>query len=155
MERGSKRVDPPKVAHVAARAAVAVARERCAALPLFAGGRSYGGRMTSQAQALTPLDGVRGLVFFAFPLHTAGEPSIERAAHLRDVRVPMLFLQGTRDPLAELPLITEVVKSLGPRASLVLAQDSDHSFAVPAKSGRKASEVMAEILDAASLFMIR
>jgi predicted alpha/beta-hydrolase family hydrolase len=153
MERGSKRVDPPAVAHKVVRAAVAAARERSATLPLFAGGRSFGARMTSQAQASAPLEGVRGLVFFAFPLHPAGAPSDERAAHLEDVRLPMLFLQGTRDPLATLTLLSRTVKSLGSRATLVLAEDADHSFHVPAKTGRKDSEVLAEILDAAASWM--
>lgn len=154
MERGSKRVDPPSVAHKAVRAAVAAARERSAGLPLFAGGRSFGARMTSQAQAIAPLEGVQGLVFFAFPLHPAGAPSDARAAHLEDVRIPMLFLQGTRDALAELTLLSRTVKSLGPRATLVLAEDADHSFHVPAKTGRKDSEVLAEILDAAVSWMV-
>jgi predicted alpha/beta-hydrolase family hydrolase len=153
MERGSKRVDPPAVAHKAVRAAVAVGRERSAPLPLFAGGRSFGARMTSQAQADAPLDGVRGLVFFAFPLHPAGAPSDERAVHLEDVHIPMLFLQGTRDALADLTLLTPTVKSLGRRAKLVLARDADHSFHVPAKTGRKDSEVLAGILDSAAAWM--
>lgn len=153
MERGSKRVDPPAIAHKTVRAAVATARERSGSLPLFAGGRSFGGRMTSQAEAKAPLD-VRGLVFFAFPLHPAGAPSDERAAHLKEVRVPMLFLAGTRDALADLGLLGPVVKSLGRRGKLVLAQDADHSFHVPAKTGRKDSEVLAEILDAAGAWMI-
>jgi uncharacterized protein len=153
MQRGSKRVDPPAVAHKTVRAVVAAARARSAPLPLFAGGRSFGARMTSQAQAKTPLDGVRGLVFFAFPLHPAGAPSTLRAAHLKDVKVPMLFLQGTRDALADLTLLTPEVKSLGRRAKLVLAQDADHSFHVPAKTGRKDSEVLGEILDAAAAWM--
>jgi predicted alpha/beta-hydrolase family hydrolase len=153
MERGSKRVDPPPVAHKAVRAAVAAARARVPKLPLFAGGRSFGGRMTSQAQASAPLEGVRGLVFFAFPLHPAGAPSDARAAHLDEVHIPMLFLQGTRDALAELTLLTPMVKSLGPRATLVLAQDADHSFHVPAKTGRKDGEVLAELLDAAASWM--
>jgi predicted alpha/beta-hydrolase family hydrolase len=154
MERGSKRVDPPTIAHKTVRAAVAVARKHSASLPLFAGGRSFGGRMTSQAEAKAPLEGVRGLVFFAFPLHPAGAPSDERAAHLKDVRVPMLFLQGTRDALADLTLLRPMVKSLGRRAKLVLAQDGDHSFHVPAKTGRKHSDVLAEILDAAAGWML-
>ena len=154
MERGSKRVDPPAVAHKAVRAAVAAARKRSAKLPLFAGGRSFGGRMTSQAQASAPLEGVRGLVFFAFPLHPAGAPSDERAAHLEEVRVPMLFLQGTRDALADLTLLSQTVKSLGPRATLVLAEDADHSFHVPARTGRKDSEVLAELLGAAASWML-
>ena len=153
MERGSKRVDPPAVAHKAVRAAIAAARARSASLPLYAGGRSFGARMTSQAQAKAPLDGVRGLVFFAFPLHPAGAPSVERAAHLKDVQVPMLFLQGTRDALADLTLLAGEVKSLGRRAKLVLAQDADHSFHVPAKTGRKDTEVLGDILDAAAAWM--
>jgi predicted alpha/beta-hydrolase family hydrolase len=153
MERGAKRVDPPAVAHKAVRSAVAAARERAATLPLFAGGRSFGARMTSQAQAAVPLEGVRGLVFFAFPLHPAGAPSDERAAHLADVQIPMLFLQGTRDPLATLTLLSRTVKSLKPHATLVLAEDADHSFHVPAKTGRKDSEVLAQILDAAASWM--
>lgn len=153
MERGSKRVDPPAVAHKAVRDAVAAARKLSATLPLFAGGRSFGGRMTSQAQAGAPLEGVRGLVFFAFPLHPAGAPSEERAAHLKDVRIPMLFLQGTRDALAELTLLKRTVKSLGTRATLVLAQDADHSFHVPAKTGRKDSAILDEILDAVASWM--
>jgi predicted alpha/beta-hydrolase family hydrolase len=154
MERGSKRVDPPAVAHKAVRAAVAAARARSPKLALFAGGRSFGGRMTSQAHASAPLEGVRGLVFFAFPLHPAGAPSDERAAHLKDVRLPMLFLQGTRDALAELTLLTRTVKSLGRCAKLVLAPDADHSFHVPAKTGRKDSEVLADLLDAAASWML-
>jgi hypothetical protein len=154
MERGTKRVDPPAVAHKAVRAAVAAARARSASLPLFAGGRSFGARMTSQAQAKAPLEGVRGLIFFAFPLHPAGAPSDERATHLKEVRVPMLFLQGTRDALADLTLLRAKVKSLGRRATLVLAQDADHSFHVPAKTGRKGSEVLAEILDSAAAWML-
>jgi predicted alpha/beta-hydrolase family hydrolase len=109
--------------------------------------------MTSQAQAIAPLEGVRGLVFFAFPLHPAGAPSDERAAHLDQVQIPMLFLQGTRDALADLPLLKPVVKALGPRATLVLAQDADHSFHVPAKTGRKDGEVLGELLDAAASWM--
>jgi len=138
MERGSKRVDAPPVAHAAVRAAVAEARRRFPALPLFAGGRSFGGRMTSQAQALAPLDGVRGLAFVGFPLHPAGKPGIERARHLADVAIPMLFLQGTRDALADLPLLESVLAPLAPRATLHVVDDADHSFHVRASSGRKA-----------------
>jgi predicted alpha/beta-hydrolase family hydrolase len=145
MERGSKRVDAPPVAHAAVRAAVAEARRRLPALPLFAGGRSFGGRMTSQAQALAPLDGVRGLAFVAFPLHPAGKPGVERAAHLADVAIPMLFLQGTRDELAELPLLKSVVEPLAPRATLHLVDDADHSFHVRASSGRKDADVVLEL----------
>ncbi len=150
MERGGKRVDPPPVAHAAVRAAVAEARRRSGGLPLFAGGRSFGGRMTSQAQSLSPLDGVRGLVFFAFPLHTAGKPSVDRAAHLSSITIPMLFLQGTKDSLAELDLLQGVVADLGERATLALAEDADHSFHVPAKTGRKDADVLAALLDTAA-----
>ena len=153
MQKGGKRVDAPPVAHAAVRAAVAEANRLAGDLPLFAGGRSFGGRMTSQAQALAPLDGVRGLVFFAFPLHNAGKPSTERAPHLADVRAPMLFLQGTKDLLAELGLLEGVVAGLGERATLHLIADADHSFHVPAKTGRKDPEVMAEILDVAAGWM--
>jgi predicted alpha/beta-hydrolase family hydrolase len=148
MERGSKRPDPPPVAQAAVRAAVAEAVRRAGGLPLFAGGRSFGGRMTSQAQAEAALVGVRGLVFFAFPLHPAGKPSDARAAHLDSVTVPMLFLQGTQDALAELELLRPAVARLGARATLRLAVDADHSFHVPSRSGRKDAEVLAELLDA-------
>jgi uncharacterized protein len=147
MEKGSKRPDSPAVAHAAVRAAVAEAARCCAGLRLIAGGKSFGGRMTSQAQALKPLPGVDGLAFFGFPLHPAGKPSSDRAEHLADIRVPMLFMQGTRDNLAELSLLEPVVANLGPSASLHLVKDADHSFHVPARSGRNDREVMDEILD--------
>jgi hypothetical protein len=148
MEKGSKRPDSPAVAHEAVRAAVAEAGRCCPGLPLIAGGKSFGGRMTSQAQAASPLGGVRGLAFFGFPLHPAGKPSSERAKHLGDIKIPMLFLQGSRDSLAELSLIQPVVKSLKRRARLHVVKDADHSFHVPARSGRNDTEVMNEILDA-------
>jgi predicted alpha/beta-hydrolase family hydrolase len=148
MEAGGKRPDPPKVAHAAVRAAVAAVRAHVPELPLFAGGKSFGGRMTSQAQAAAPLEGVRGLIFLGFPLHPAGKPSQERAEHLARVAVPMLFLQGTRDALAELDQLEPVCKSLGKRATLTLFADADHSFHVPAKTGRKDPQVRAEVLDA-------
>ncbi|OCK57988.1 alpha/beta family hydrolase [Bradyrhizobium sp. LMTR 3] len=148
MEKGGKRPDPPAVAHAAVRAAVAEAGRRFPSLPLVAGGRSFGGRMTSQAQAVSPLPGVRGLVFLGFPLHPAGKPSSERAGHLADVTVPMLFLQGTRDALAELSLLEPVVKSLGSRAALHLLDGADHSFHVLKSSGRNDGAVMDEALDA-------
>lgn len=148
MEKGSGRPDGPAVAHAAVRAAAAEGLKRAGGVPLFAGGRSFGGRMTSQAQAKAPLDGVKGLVFFAFPLHPAGKPGVERADHLREVAVPMLFLQGTNDALAGLDLLKPVVAGL-PRAKLVLAEHADHSFHAPAKTGRKDPEVLAELLDAA------
>jgi predicted alpha/beta-hydrolase family hydrolase len=148
MEKASKRPDPPGIAQAAVRAAVAEAGRHCAGLRLIAGGKSFGGRMTSQAQAAAPLAGVRGLAFLGFPLHPAGKPSSDRARHLADIHVPMLFMQGTRDNLAELALLEPVVKSLGRSASLHRVEGGDHSFHVPARSGRKDSEVMDEILDA-------
>jgi predicted alpha/beta-hydrolase family hydrolase len=147
MERGSRRPDPSRVAHATVRAAVAEAARRLPGLPLLAGGKSFGGRMTSQAQAESPLPGVHGLVFFGFPLHPAGKPSDERAAHLSDVAVPMLFLQGMRDTLADTDLLRSVIKRLGGRATLQLFPDADHSFHVPARSGRKDADVMEEMLD--------
>lgn len=148
MEKGGKRPDPPAVAQATVRAAVAEMTRHCGELPLFAGGKSFVGRMTSQAQAKAPLESVRGLVFLGFPLHPAGKPSSERAAHLAEVKIPMLFLQGTRDALAELELLEPVVKGLGSRAKLHLAQEADHSFHVLKRSGRDDREVMAEVLDA-------
>jgi uncharacterized protein len=153
MEKGGKRPDAPAVAHAAVRAAVAEAARRCAGLPLIAGGKSFGGRMTSQAQAIAPLVGVRGLAFLGFPLHPAGKPSVSRAAHLSDIHVPMLFLQGTRDSLAELKLLEPVVKGLGGLALLHVAREADHSFHVPARSGRNDREVMSEVLDALSAWI--
>jgi predicted alpha/beta-hydrolase family hydrolase len=153
MERGSKRPDPPPLAHAAVRAAVAKAKELASDTPLFAGGRSFGGRMTSQAQALDALPSVRGLIFFAFPLHPAGKPGDERATHLNDVKIPMLFLQGDNDALAELDLLRRVIERLGQRATLQLLAHADHSFHAPAKSGRKDAEVLAEALDAAAAWM--
>lgn len=154
MELGRKRVDAPGVAQATVRAAVAAARDRAAGLPLFAGGKSFGGRMTSQAQAQAPLEGVRGLVFFGFPLHPAGKPSVERAAHLSGVSAPMLFVQGTRDALADLALLQGVVGALGARATLQLMADADHAFHVPAKTGRKDAEVLEEALAEAAAWMV-
>ena len=148
MEKGSKRPDPPPIAQAAVRAAAAEAAKHCPGLPLIAGGKSFGGRMTSQAQATAPLDGVHGLAFFGFPLHPAGKPSSDRAKHLADVKIPMLFLQGTRASLAELKLLEPAVKSLGRLATLHRVEGADHSFHVPARSGRNDREVMSEILDA-------
>jgi predicted alpha/beta-hydrolase family hydrolase len=148
MEQGSKRPDTPKLAQATVRAAVAEASRLVPDLALFAGGKSFGGRMTSQAQAASPLSGVRGLVFVGFPLHPAGRPSDERGAHLFDVQIPMLFLQGTRDQLADLQLLQTLVGKLGTRATLKLFQDADHSFHIPARTGRKDSEVMAEMSQA-------
>ena len=133
--------------HTAVRAAVAEAGRQWPGLPLLAGGKSYGGRMSSQAQALAPLPGVRGLVFVGFPLHPAGKPSAERAEHLAGVACPMLFLQGTRDELADLALLQPVLQRLGERATLALFDDADHSFHVRAKSGRTDAETLAAMLD--------
>lgn len=148
MEQGSKRPDSPKVAHAAVRAAVDAAANLLPAVPLIAGGKSFGGRMTSQAQATQPLPGVRGLAFLGFPLHPANKPSRERAQHLAEVAIPMLFLQGTRDALAMLGELEPVVRSLGQRATLKLFEDADHSFHVPARTGRKDAQVRGEMLDA-------
>ncbi|MBL8345815.1 MAG: dienelactone hydrolase family protein [Rubrivivax sp.] len=150
MERGSKRPDAPAVAHAAVRAAVAEAGRRLPGLPLVAGGKSFGARMTSQAQAASPLPGVRGLVFVGFPLHPASKPAIDRADHLDRVACPMLFLQGTRDELADLPLLNSVLARLGTRARLETFHDADHSFHVRASSGSNDAQVMARLLDAAA-----
>jgi uncharacterized protein len=146
MERGSRRPDAPPLCHATVRAAVAAAARLAPGLPLVAGGRSFGGRMTSQAQAIEPLAGVRGLAFLGFPLHPAGEPSDSRARHLSEVSIPMLFLQGARDALAERPLIEAVVARLGTRATLSLTEEADHSFHVPKSSGRTEGQVLAEVL---------
>jgi len=148
MERGSKRPDAPPVAHAAVRAAVAEAARRLPGLPLFAGGKSFGGRMSSQAQAGAPLAGVVGLVFFGFPLHPAGKPSDARAAHLQQVELPMLFLQGSRDELAALPLLQPVLQRLGDKATLALFEDADHAFHVRARSGRSDAQTLQAMLDA-------
>ena len=147
MERGSKRPDTPAVAQATVRAAVAMAASKLPGIALFAGGKSFGGRMTSQAQAKDPLPGVRGLCFFGFPLHPARKPGRERGAHLTDIQVPMLFLQGTKDALAEVGLMEPLVASLGTRATLHFVKDADHSFHVPARSGRQDRDVIEEILD--------
>jgi predicted alpha/beta-hydrolase family hydrolase len=154
MEKGSKRPDPPRIAHAAVRAAAAEAARLAPDLPLFAGGRSFGGRMTSQAQAVEALPGVRGLAFLGFPLHPAGKPGIERAEHLARVEVPMLFVSGERDALAELDLLRPVVAGRGERATLHLVARADHSLKVPAKSGRTAAEAEAEALDAMAEWML-
>jgi hypothetical protein len=154
MEKGSKRVDPPRVAHAAVRAAAAKAARVAPDLALFAGGRSFGGRMTSQAQAESALPGVRGLAFLGFPLHPAGKPGVERAAHLRQIHVPMLFVSGDRDALAEPHLLRPVIAELGDRATLHVIRDGDHSLKVRASSGRSSAEAEAEALDAMAEWMI-
>jgi predicted alpha/beta-hydrolase family hydrolase len=153
MEAGSKRPDRPALAQASVRSAVEVANRLAPGLPLFAGGKSFGGRMTSQAQAEAPLPNVRGLVFLGFPLHPANKPSDERARHLSLVRVPMLFLQGTRDALADTRLLVPVVDGLGARGTLKLVEYADHSFHVPVRSGRTDDQVLGEVLDAAAAWM--
>jgi predicted alpha/beta-hydrolase family hydrolase len=148
VERGAKRPDSPKIAESTVRAAVAEAARIVPELVLVAGGKSFGGRMTSQAQAASPLPGVRGLVFLGFPLHPPGRPSDERGKHLFEVQAPMLFMQGARDALADLQLMQLLCEQLGSRATLKLFQDADHSFHVPARIGRSDSDLRAEMLDA-------
>ncbi len=147
MEQGSKRPDAPKRAHAAVRAAVREASRLVPELALFAGGKSFGGRMTSPAPAGAALPGVRGLVFLGFPLHPPGQPSDARAEHLFDVQIPMMFLQGTRDEFASLKFLEPLCERLGARATLRPFQDADHSFHVPARTGRKDLEVRDELLD--------
>ena len=148
MERGSGRPDSPKIAEAAVRAAVVEAGRLVGKLPLLAGGKSYGGRMTSQAEASEHLPGVVGLAFLGFPLHAPGKPSDERAAHLLSVNIPMLFLQGTRDDFASMDLLKPLCKRIGKKATLRLFEEADHSFHVPARTGKKDSDVRAELLDA-------
>lgn len=146
MEKGSRRPDPPRLAHAAVRAAAAEALRLAPDLPLFAGGRSFGGRMTSQAQADEPLPAVRGLAFLGFPLHPAGKPGIERAEHLSRIEVPMLFVSGDRDALAELVLLEPVVQGLGDGAKLHIIAEADHSLRTAAAE--------AEALDALTQWML-
>ena len=155
MEKGSKRPDPPRLAHAVVRAAAAEALRVAPDLPLFAGGRSFGGRMTSQAQADAPLPGVKGLAFLGFPLHPAGKPGADRAEHLARVDVPMLFVSGDRDALAELDLLRPVVDRLGERATLHLVSHADHSFKTAAKSGQTSAEAESEALDALAGWILR
>jgi uncharacterized protein len=153
MEKRSRRPDAPATAHATVRAAVAEAARCCPGLGLIAGGKSFGGRMTSQAQAVAPLAGVLGLAFLGFPLHPAGKPSDTRAKHLFDVRVPMLFIQGTRDKLAESQLLEPLVKRLGKYASLHQLQHADHSFHVPTRSGRNDRDAMSEVINTLSAWI--
>jgi uncharacterized protein len=153
MEAGSKRPDRPALAHATVRAAVAAASRLAPGLPLFAGGKSFGARMTSQAQAAAPLPGVRGLIFFGFPLHPANQPSDERAGHLADVIGPMLFVQGTRDALADTRLLLPMVDALGTRATLQLLDQADHSFHVPVRAGQTDAQVLGSALDKAAAWM--
>jgi len=154
MQKGSRRPDPPRIAHSAVRAAAAEALRLAPDLPLFAGGRSFGGRMTSQAQAIEPLPGVRGLAFLGFPLHPAGQPGTDRADHLAKVEIPMLFVSGDRDALARLDLLRPLIAGLGSRATLYPVQHADHSFKVAAKSGRTSADAEAEALDALASWML-
>ena len=153
MERGSKRPDPPPLAQATVRAAVAEAQRLLPDTALIAGGKSFGGRMTSQAQAKAPLEGVHGLAFLGFPLHPAGRPSQDRAEHLFEIQIPMLFLQGTRDNLASLDQLEPVCKQLGKCATLTLFADADHSFHVPARTGRKDAQVLDDVLDALAAWL--
>ena len=148
MEARARRPDPPAVAELAVRAAVAEAARAAPGLPLLAGGKSFGGRMTSSAQAKEPLPGVRGLVFLGFPLHAPGRPGDQRAEHLTQVQIPMLFLQGTRDEFADLKFLRPVIERLGTRATLHLADGADHSFHVLKRSGRTDGEVLRELIRA-------
>ena len=154
-EKGSKRPDAPKLAHAAVRAAAERAVEVANGLPILAGGRSFGGRMTSQAQAAEPLPGVQGLAFLGFPLHPAGKPGIERAAHLAEVGVPMLFVSGSRDALADLELLKPVVTGLENRATLHVVEHADHSFKVAARSGRTSAAAEGEALDALAEWILK
>jgi uncharacterized protein len=147
MQRGGRRPDAPPLCHATVRAAVLTAAKLAPKLALVAGGKSFGGRMTSQAQADAPLPGVRGLVFLGFPLHTPNRPSDNRAEHLSQVRIPMLFLQGSRDALADLTLMRRLARQLGKLATLKVLDSADHSFHVLVRSGRTAEEVRSEMLD--------
>ena len=147
MEKRAGRPDPPAVAEARVREAVLDAARVAPGLPLFAGGKSFGGRMTSQAQASEPLSGVRGLVFLGFPLHPPGRPGTSRAEHLSQVQVPMLFLQGTRDDFAGLDLLRPIVKGLGDRATLHVVEGGDHSFKVLKRTGRTEADVLNELAD--------
>jgi predicted alpha/beta-hydrolase family hydrolase len=153
MENGSKRPDPRSVLTASVRAAVAVARSYAGELPLFAGGKSMGGRMTSLAVAAEPLDGVRGLIFFGFPLHAAGKPGAERGQHLTQIKIPMLFLQGSRDALAELKLLKPLCAKIGKRAELFIIDGGDHSFHMLKSAGRSDSEVLGDVVRKAAGWM--
>jgi uncharacterized protein len=153
MEKGTRRPDPPHIAQVTVRAAAAEAARRLPDIPLFAGGKSFGGRMTSQAQDDAALPGIIGLVFLGFPLHPANRPSLVRAQHLANIEVPMLFLQGTRDALAQPDMIGQVVAALGDRATLKSITDADHSFHVPKRSGSTDALVLAKVCDTVSAWV--
>jgi predicted alpha/beta-hydrolase family hydrolase len=154
-EQRRGRPDPPTVATATVRAAVRAAAKAAPELPLLAGGRSFGGRMTSLAAAGEPLPGVRGLVFFGFPLHPSGSPGTERATHLSRVRVPILFLQGSKDTMAELPLLRPVVEGLGERATLHVVDDADHGFHVPKRSGTTDAAVLRDLAQIVAAWAVR
>ncbi|RYF33301.1 MAG: alpha/beta hydrolase [Comamonadaceae bacterium] len=153
MEAGRRRVDAAPLAHATVRAATARARALWADVPLFAGGKSFGGRMTSQAQSIEPLPGVDGLLFLGFPLHPAGKPSVDRAAHLSAVGLPMLFVHGSRDALAEPLYFRRTVKGIGPLASCVEVAEADHGFHVPRRTGLGDAEILDAVLDAVAVWM--
>jgi hypothetical protein len=155
MEHGSRRPDRPALAHATVRAAVAAAGRLTSALPLIAGGKSFGARMTSQAQAEEALPNVRGLAFLGFPLHPAGKPSNDRAAHLSAVHIPMLFLQGTRDALADSQLLATVLSRLSPLATSHLIDQADHSLHVPVRSGTTDRQVLDDVLDTLVAWAVR
>ena len=148
VEQGSRRIDPEPLLLATVRAAVTMGREEAGGVPLIAGGKSMGGRMTSRAAAAEPLAGVQGIAFLGFPLHPAGQPGDSRAEHLARVTVPLLFLQGTRDTLADLALLRPIVEKLGPRATLRVIEHADHMFHVLKRSGRTDPEVLDELADA-------
>lgn len=145
MEKGLRRPDPPRVCDAAVRAAIAAARHHLPEVPLIAGGKSFGGRMTSQAQAREPLEGVHGLAFLGFPLHPPKQPGDSRGEHLAKVAIPLLFLQGARDAFAEHMLLAALIERLGRRATLKLIAEADHSFHVPARAGRNDAQVRQEL----------
>jgi len=145
MEKGKRSSDPQPILKKTIRSAVERASELSDGLPIIAGGKSLGGRMTSMAASENPIPNVRGLVFFGFPLHAPGKPSAERADHLKDVRIPILFLQGTRDNLADLKLLKPVCQKLGEKATLYIAEGGDHSFHLPKSAGRSDEEVIDEL----------
>ena len=147
MEKHGRRPDPPALCHATVRAAVDIARARLPGMPLLAGGKSFGGRMTSQAQAAAPLLGVQGLVFLGFPLHPPREPSDARGEHLARVQVPMLFVQGARDSYAESRFLNPLIERLGARATLNLLPDADHSFHVPARGAVSPAQINAAMID--------
>jgi predicted alpha/beta-hydrolase family hydrolase len=153
MEKGIKRPDNEALLTATVRAALAAAREQRPELPLFAGGKSMGGRMTSLAAAKEPMEGVRGLIFFGFPLHAAGRPGVERGKHLYSTKVPMLFFQGSRDTLADLRLLEPVCKGMGKRAELFVVEGGDHSFHMLKSSGRSDDQVLDEIVSKAAAWM--